>query len=239
MKRWNLGACALLLVASTFWPTARRAQEVVGHLPTESPYVDAGGKHLFALQAGWILTGNDYAGVGPKPGLMFLGRYEYDVTGPLWITGRVGLAPGLARDVKDPLVTGAARNLGERVEPLFFLDGGLSLSLTGEKAWRGLNPRLHGNLGLAASLNSNYDVGGYRFGPKFTPSWGLTIRGVTGGNWEWNADFTHIFWRMEYPGSYTDDGSTVTPTIIGDRKQNPWSGNVMLSFGITRVARRR
>lgn len=232
MNRRTLGACALLLVASPL------AAQVVGHLPTASPYEDIAGKHLFALQAGWVLPGRDPAGVGPKSGLMFIGRYEYDVAGPLWMTARSGLAPGLARNVKDPLLTGAARDLGERVEPLFFLDGGLALSLTGDKAWRGLAPRLHGNIGLVASLNSEYDVGGYRFGPKFITSWGLSMRGVTGGAWEWNADLTHALWRMQYPIAYTDDGTTADPSILGTGKKNPWNGNLMLTVGFTRVLRR-
>ena len=235
MIRRTLGALALLCVCLSAAPLAA---QVVGHLPTASPYEDLAGKHLVALQAGWILPRRDPADVGPKSGVMLIGRYEYDVTGPLWLTGRVGLAPGLARNVRDPILSGAVRELGERVEPLFFLDGGLALSLTGDKAWKGLAPRLHGNLGLVASLNSDYDVGGYRFGPKFLLSWGVSMRGVTGGVWEWNADITHAAWRMQYPVAYTDDGTTADPSILGTQRKNPWNGNVMLTVGVTRVLRR-
>ena len=231
MIRRTLGACALLLLASPFVLGA----QVVGHLPENSPFVDATGRHALSAQVGMIFPGGDPAGVGPKSGLMFIGRYEYDVPGPLWLTSRVGIAPGLERTVLDPLLTGPARVVGPRNESLFMIDGGLSLSLTGDKAWKGLAPRLHGSLGMVASLNSDYDVGGYRFGPKFMPSWGLAVRGVTQKDIEWYVDLTHALWRMNYPGSYTDDGSTTDPSIIGRGKTNPWNGNLMLTFGITRL----
>lgn len=224
-----LGACGLLLLAIP------ASAQVVGHLPAESPFQDATGRHMAALQVGFIFPGKDPGGVGPQNGLMLLGRYEYDLPGPMFLTARTGFAPGLTRNVKDPELTGAARNVGTRVEPLFLLDGGLALSLTGDKAWRGLAPRVHGNLGMVSSLNSAFDVGGYRFGPKFMPSWGVSIRGVTQKDWEWYADLTHAIWRMQYPNSYTDDGASVTPSIIGTERQNPWNGNLILTFGITRV----
>jgi hypothetical protein len=40
---------------------------------------------------------------------------------------------------------------------------------------------------------------------------------------------------MQYPNSYSDDGATVQPSIIGTGRKNPWNGNLMLTIGITRV----
>ncbi len=225
---------ALVLALPLAFPLALRAQ-IVGHLPDQSPYTDATGRHAVSLQAGFMLPGEDPAKVGPKSGLMLIGRYEYDVPGPIWLTSRVGFAPGLERTVVDPLLTGAARTVGPRRESLVMLDGGLVLSLTGNKSWKGLAPRVHANVGMIASLNSDYDVGGYRFGPKFMPSWGFAVRGVTQRDVEWYVDLTHALWRMNYPDSYTDDGSTVDPSVIGTGKTNPWNGNLMLTVGITRL----
>jgi len=237
LTRRTFGALALLLIA-VLTPAAITAQDVVGHVPVESPYQDLSGRHLAALQLGWVLPSRDPAGVGPQSGLMLIGRYEYDVSGPLLLTMRSGLAPGLVRNVKDPLLTGPLRNRGERTEPFFFLDGGLALSLTGQKAWRGLNPRLHTNIGLVTSLNSEYDLGGYRFGPKFIWSWGTSVRGVREGRYEWNADLTYALWRMQYPSTYRGDGSATDESILGDQKLNPWNGNLILTVGITRAFRR-
>lgn len=229
MIRRTLGALALLLLALPV------GAQVVGHTPESSPYQDATGRHVIGTQVGFIFPGTDPAGVGPKNGLALMARYEYDAPGPVLLMTRMAFAPGLERNIKDPLLTGAARDAGTRNESLLMFDAGMILSLTGEKSWRGLAPRLYGTLGMVSSLNASYDVGGYRFGPKFMPAYGLAIRGVREGNWEWYADFNHAFWRMQYPNSYTDDGSTVTPSIIGTGKTNPWNGNVMLTIGITRV----
>jgi hypothetical protein len=234
LTRRTFGAFALLLLSIA----PLTAQDVVGHVPAESPFRDLSGKHLTSLQVGWVLPSSDPAGVGPRSGLVVIGRYEYDVNGPLLLTVRSALAPGLVRDVKDPLLTGAARNVGERTERFFFLDGGLALCLTGEKAWRGLNPRLHTNIGMVASLNSEYDLGGYRFGPKFIWSWGGSVRGVRAGRFEWNADLTYALWRMHYPSSYGGDGSASDESILGDGALNPWNGNLILTFGVTRAFRR-
>jgi hypothetical protein len=234
LTRRTFGAFALLLFSIA--PLA--AQDVVGHVPTESPFQDLIGKHLTSLQIGWILPSKDPADVGPRSGLMLIGRYEYDITGPLLLTARAGLAPSLERAVKDPILTGPLRDAGARTEPLFFLDGGLALSLTGEKAWRGLNPRVHTNFGIVNSLNSEYDIGGYRFGPKFMWSWGTSIRGVRPGRYEWNADLTYALWRMQYPSSYGGDGSDTDESIIGDARKNPWNGNLILTIGLTRASRR-
>ena len=130
---------------------------------------------------------------------------------------------------------GPQRNVGTRRDPLLFLDGGLSASLTGEKAWKGIAPRVFTNIGIIGSMNPDYDIGQYRFGPKFTFSYGLNIRGVTGKDWEWRADLTRLSYRMNYPGSYTADGSTIDESIIGDARQNPWTSQTMLTFGIARL----
>jgi hypothetical protein len=67
------------------------------------------------------------------------------------------------------------------------------------------------------------------------PSWGFAVRGVTQRDIEWYVDLTHALWRMNYPGEYTDDGSTADPSIIGTGKTNPWNGNLMLTVGLTRL----
>jgi hypothetical protein len=235
--RRTLGAFAplpaLFLAASLAQPLA--AQEVVGHLPDASPYSDATGRHNFTLGTGWIAPGRDPAGVSPHSGMLFLGIYEFDVPGPLLLTGRGGYAPWLRRDVKDPVFTGALQDAGEWPEPLFFFDAGLALSLTGDKAWRGLKPRAHTGIGGIASLQPDYDVGGYQFGPKLMLSYGFGTRYLVNRRYELDVDLTHAFWRMQYPGAYGDDESSVTPSLVGSGKLNPWNGNLMLTVSLTRV----
>lgn len=230
MTRRILGACALLLCLA---PAA--SAQLVGHLPAESPFTDATGRHVAALGLGLFIGDRDPAGVAPKSGLMLMGRYEYDVPGPLVLVTRGGLVPGAERNVKDPLFAGALRNAGTRNETLGFVDWGLALNLTGDKAWNRYQPRVHGTMGAITSFNSDFDVGNYRFGPKLMLSWGLGLRRVTAGEWEWTLDLTHALYRMSYPVSYTDQPTSASPSIIGTGKTNPWSGNLFLTVSLNRV----
>jgi hypothetical protein len=220
----------LLLVGA-----APLSAQVVGHLPSESPFTDATGRHTLSGYLGHMSSVNDPAGVGPKSSLLVALEYEYDFPSAFLLTTRVGMAPFAERNVLDPLFTGPQRNLGTRAEPLVFIDGGISASLTGEKAWHGVAPRIFTNVGFIGSTNGDFDIGQYRFGPKFTFSYGVNLRGVTGKDWEWRADLSRLVYRIGYPGSYTGDGGVGDESIIGTGRQNPWTSQTMLSIGIARL----
>lgn len=229
MTRFILGTALLCAVA-----LPARAQ-LIGHPPAESPYRDALGKHSVTLHLGWLSTADDPAGVGPQSAPMIIGRYEYATVGPFAVTARLGVAPTSERNVKDPLFSGPLRDLGTRQEPLLLFDGGVVLNLTGDKTWRGIQPRVHTNFGLINSLNNDWDVGPYRFGPKFVMSYGTSLRVVRSQSFEWHFDLTHAFWRMNYPTSYRTGVGIQEPSLIGNRSSNPWTGNIILSVGVSRV----
>lgn len=210
----------------------------VGYPPDESPYEDLRGRHAVSLLPGWFINGGDPAGVGPRNGLMVSGRYELFLTGPLWFITGVSYAPGLERTVKDPEVSPELRIVGTDEENLLLLDAGLALNLTGNKSWHRLAPRVHASLGLASSLGSSYDIGGYRFGNKFLFQWGMGTRIVTGSAWEVSADLSHLLWKMSYPDTYGGDGSASDESILGTGRLGPWQGNLRLSIGVTRYFKR-
>jgi hypothetical protein len=223
--------CALLIAAAL----PLRAQ-VVGHLPSESPFTDAFGRHIVSGYLGYLGSVDDPAGVGPKGGVLLALTYDYDFPSAFYLTTRVGIAPSTERAVLDPLFTGPQRNLGTQREPLLVADFGLGASLTGEKAWRGITPRVVGSFGYIGTTDPDYDIGQYRFGSKFTLSTGLNIRGVTGKRWEWRADLTRSFYRMNYPGLYRG-GSAIggSDPILTRGPKNPWTGQTFLAIGIARV----
>lgn len=225
----SIFAFAFLCLASPI------AAQVVGHLPEESPFTDAAGRHVWAGYLGYLTSVDDPAGVGPKGGLTLALQYEYDFPSAFLLTGRAGVVPFSERNVIDPLFTGPQRNFGTRDEALMFIDGGLSWALTGEKAWRGIAPRLFTNVGLLSAVNPDYDIGQYRFGPKFTASFGLNLRGVTGRDWEWRAELSRVAYRINYPNSYGGDGSETDDSVLGAGRKNPWTPQTMLSIGIARV----
>lgn len=224
---------ALAPLAGAIAPVASLGAQV-GYPPSESPYRDLQGRQVFTIAPGWIMPGDDPAGVGPGSGLMVSGRYELFLTGPLWLVSRIGYAPGLERTIKDPEVTGAARIVGAKDEPLVLADVGFGLNLTGNKSWHRITPRVLGSLGMVSTFDSEYDLGEYRFGTKFVVSYGLGARISTGSAWEINTEFTHMFWQMKYPDSYGGDGSATDESIIGRGKLAPWQGNFMLSIGLSR-----
>lgn len=224
-----------LLAALVLAIAAPASAQVVGHLPEESPFSDANGRHIVSLYMGYLSSLNDPAGVGPSGGVIFVGRYDYDFASAFFLTTRLSLAPFGERNVLDPLFEGAERDAGTRKEPLFLLDVGLGLSLTGEKAWKGIAPRVFTNLGVIASQNSDYDIGQYRFGPKLNLSYGLNVRRVSGSAWEWYAEISRMHYRMNYPGTYTEDGTTTTNSILGNNRRTPWVGQNILSIGVARV----
>src|SRR5690606_39937779 len=102
------------------------------------------------------------------------------------------------------------------------------------RSWKGITPRVIGNIGYLGTTDPDYDIGQYRFGSKFTMSMGLNIRGVTGKRWEWRADLTRSFYRMNYPATYRGGPSNGGNAIVTG-PSNPWTGQTFLSVGIARV----
>lgn len=206
----------------------------VGHAPAASPYEDLRGKQAVTLSVGYLVPSGDPAGIGPRNGQMFTGRYELLLSGPLWLVTRVGYAPGLDRTVKDPEAAPGLRVVGTVTEPLYLIDAGFGLNVTGNKSWHGIAPRVTGTLGAVTTLKSAFDVGGYRFGTKFAVSYGIGARIATGSAWEVNTDFSHMLWKLNYPSAYGGDGTADDDSILGGGKLGPWQGSLLMTVGITR-----
>jgi hypothetical protein len=230
IRRTLLIACAILLIA----PGAPSLAAQVGHTPENSPYQDLRGRQALTLTAGALAPGGDPAGVGPRSGMQVSLRYELLLTGPLWLQARTTYAPRLERTYKDPLVGGAARDLGTSTRPFAALEAGFGMNLTGNKSWRGIVPQLHGAFGWATGGTTQLDPGGYAFGNKFTVSYGVGVRIPTGNRWEISADATHLFWKYSYPVDYGPNGAAGTNAIIPSGTLSPWKGNLLLNVGMSR-----
>lgn len=225
----------LVLAAIIAAPLGAPLGAQVGHTPESSPYEDLRGKQALTFFTGAIAPGGDPAGVGPRSGLQLSARYELLLTGPLWLHVRATYAPRLDRTVKDPVLIGAARDIGTSQRPLAAIESGFGLNLTGNKSWHRVTPQLHGALGFVTGGTKAFDAGGYRFGNKFTVSYGLGLRVVTGREWEFQADVTHLFWKYNYPNDYRVSSSSVVNTsILQGGPLAPWQGNAVLSIGMSR-----
>ena len=206
----------------------------VGHLPTESPFEDLRGKQALTFATGILAMAGDPAGVAPRSGPVISMRYELLLTGPLWVQTRVTYAPRLERTYKDPLFTGTENYDGTSRRPLTIADLGFALNLTGNKSWNRVAPQFHTALGVVSGGTHRFDVGGYRFGTKFTVNYGFSARYVTGAAWEWHGDLTHQFWKYQYPDAYRNEDSANPEPILDTRSLSHWRGNLQLSFGVSR-----
>src|SRR5678815_5011988 len=128
-------------------------------------------------------------------------RYSIRMGGPAYATARLAGA-SLKRNVLDPQVGGAARNLGTESIPVLFADVALELQLTGFKTWHGFAPVVNGGLGLTADLKGKTDVGRYRFGQPFSLVFGPGLKYFRGGRWSARLDWSNQVYRIHYPDSY-------------------------------------
>lgn len=208
--------------------------QVVGHTPENSPFEDLRGRQALTFLTGMIAPGGDPAGVGPRSGMQLSARYELLLTGPLWLQARATYAPSLDRTVKDPVLAGAARNIGTSTRPLAALEAGFGLNLTGNKSWHRVVPQVHTGFGWVTGGTNEFDVGGYKFGNKFTASYGFGLRIPTGNKWEVSLDATHLFWKYVYPEDYGPTGVAGANSIIQTGGLTPWKGNLMLNVGMSR-----
>lgn len=223
-------AAAIVLAALA----APSIQAQVGYTPEQSPYQDLRGRQGLTITTGVLAPGGDPAGVGPRTGMQLSVRYELLLTGPLWLQARTTYAPRLERTYKDPLISGAGRDLGTSTRPFAALEAGFGLNLTGNKSWRGIVPQVHGAFGWATGGTAQADPGGYRFGNKFTVSYGLGLRIPTGREWEVSTDLTHLFWKYSYPEDYGPNGAAGNNALVPSGTLSPWKGNLLLNVGMTR-----
>ena len=209
---------------------ARPVVAQVGHDPSTSPYEDLRGRQAATIGIGTIAPGRDPAGVAARSGLMLTGRYDLQLTRPLWFFTRIGVAPSLERPIKDPLFSDAQRDAGTERHPLVLTEVGLNMNLTGNKSWRRIVPQVHGAIGFVTDGNTKFDLGGYKFGSAFTISYGLGARVTTGQAWELHADLTRVHWKYSYPDAY---GAGSDP-LVSRGRLGPWVGNAVMQIGVSR-----
>ena len=204
----------------------------VGHLPSNSPYLDIPWKQSIGIFAGGFDTGRDPAGVGPQPGWLAGIRYDLLIGGPVSLVGRLGAAPTSHR-VLDPTRPAATRHIGDESSQLMVADLGLAMNLTGRKSFHRIVPVVSGGVGIVSDFRGTPDKAGYRFGTRFALNWGLGVRYHTEGRWEPRFDFSNSLWQLQYPTTYGEGPSDGSPAIVKNAKKSPWMGNHLWSMGLS------
>jgi hypothetical protein len=202
----------------------------VGHRPDRSPFEDVRLGQSLTLLAGWFMPGRDLAGVAPRAGTLGEVRYDIGVGGPASLFARYGIARG-ERDVLLPERPRATRVFETRPVSTHSVDAGLDIALTGAKTWHRLVPSLFGGAGLVGDF-AKADTGGYRFGNKFTITWGGSLRFLPRRGVQLRADLTNRVFQYDYPDRYFVKGADTTSILSDTRRRSVWRGNWGASAGV-------
>jgi hypothetical protein len=201
----------------------------VGYPPEKSPFTDLEFKQEITALSGWFSASRDPAGVAPKGGPLIGARYDIRLGGPAYFTARAAYVNS-KRDILDPTKPKATRLLRSQQWPLWLMDVGLTMNLTGQKSYHGLVPLTTFGLGVAADWKRP-DKSGYKFGTTFALSFGAGVRWIKGERLQLRADLTDHLYNVGYPGSFfqaASDGSTVLPR---GHAESVWKHNAAVTLG--------
>lgn len=225
-------AIALALIAGT-------ASAQVGYPPRQSPYRDLRETMEFTLYSGYYRAKKDPARVAPVSGPMLGAHYQWRAGGPAHLTVDLARVES-ERRVLDPEKTGSCvisdvdcKSAGVYRWPLYALDGGLAMALTGERSFLRMVPEVKAGLGVVTDFHSQPDVGTFGFGTRFALTWGAGLRVLPGGQYSFRADISNRLYTVKYPVTYyvpADDGSVI---FTGQQNRTAWLNNPAFTIGVS------
>ena len=219
------------LVPSLLLFAASNIQAQVGHLPDRSPYRDQSLGQTLSILGGQLLVNRDPADVAPKSAPLFGARYDVGVGGPSVMYVRYLVSSSERRSLL-PSELPETRVSGTPSVMMHIVDLGLDVSLTGRKSWNNLMPSLAGGIGIVSDFRSA-DVGGYKFGTKFSVSYGAALRFAPPGRFSYRLDLTNFYWQYQYPDAYFVPPATgEAPILTNVKDRNKWKNNWGVTAGI-------
>ena len=222
MKAFSLAALALFVASPVL------AQ--VGHDPESSPYRDLEYRQELTPYGGYARARVDPAGVHPQSAAMAGLRYEVYLGGPVSFT--TDLSEVFSdRTVLDPTKPRAQRLVGTETTPVYGLDVGIALGLTGRKSWHRLAPQVRAGLGVVHSAAED-ESDGYKFGTPFAITFGGGLKFVTGGRLQLRADVGERLFKQKYPDSYYKTASDNT-AVLTTTPRSIWTNHTLLTLGVS------
>jgi hypothetical protein len=222
VKALSLAALALLVASPLL------AQ--VGYDPASSPYEDLEYRQQLTPYGGYSFARVDPAGVIPQDAAITGLRYELYLGGPVSLTSDLS-AMFSERTVIDPTQPRASRVLGTEKAPVYALDLGLALGLTGRKSWHHLTPQVRAAVGVLTSRAAD-DSSGYKFGTPFAINFGAGLKFVTGGRLQLRADVGERLFKQKYPDSYYRTASDNT-AVLTDTPRSYWTNHGIVTLGVS------
>jgi hypothetical protein len=220
VKAFSFAALALIIASPLL------AQ--VGHDPATSPFEDLEYRQELTPYGGYSFSRSDPAGVTPQDASIAGLRYEVYLGGPVSLTSDLS-AMFSNRTVIDPKQPRVSRVVGTESAPVYGLDLGLALGLTGRKSWHHLAPQVRTAIGILAS-NGSEDAGGYKFGTPFAISCGAGLKFVTGGRLQLRADVGERLFKQKNPDAYYGLASDNT-AVLTSTPRSYWTGHGLLTLG--------
>jgi hypothetical protein len=222
----------LFFLGFTTVATTAGAQVSVGYPPEKSPYRDLEFHQEFTAFGGYFNAAEDRAGVAPKAAPMGGVRYEVTVGGPMQLVARFAEALS-ERNVIDPAKPLASRNLGSQSWPVYLVDFGLSLNLTGQRSWHGIVPVTYLGAGVATDGGKKVAADPYRLGTPFAISYGAGLRFVPGGRFQIRADAGSYMYQIKYPAGYYIKASDDTQVLPDSQSKSFWKRNGAYTLGVS------
>lgn len=226
----SLVACAL---APVLMSTPLAAQTIIGRSPAESPYRDVQPSQHLTILGGYFHTQHDEIGATPRSGALFGLRYDLPVSGPAEFYAR-GQRVSSHRLAFDPTLPSASRSLGDQSVPLYIVDLGFALNLTGQKSWHGIIPVIGFGLGVAsASEPSTAGKDPYKFGTQFAITTDAGLRIVPGNSFELRLMVGNTLYQNHYPaGYYVTPIAGTAPLLTANTSRSGYRANLSYTAGL-------
>jgi len=222
-----------LAVAASFAalvaPAVVRGQ--VGYMPNRSPYEDLVTEQSLSLSVGRLATNSDPANVRPKSSAFYSLLYTLPVGGPASLFVKYGIAPS-KRNLFNPENPAKTRLLRTPSVTTHMINIGLDVSMTGQKTFHRFMPSLTGGIGLANDF-AKADTGAYRFGTKFSFSYGAALKYFLRNGWALRADVSNNVWQYQYPDLYFVKTADTTSILTDTKSRSAWRSNWALTAGVS------
>ncbi len=219
----------LALIAAT---TPAAAQVSVGYPPAASPYRDLEYHQELTVFGGYFNAARDPAGTAPKAAPIAGIRYEANVGGPAQLVVRFAEARS-DRNVIDPTQPEESRSLGTRTWPVYLVDFGMSLNLTGQRSFHGLVPVTYVGVGVATDAGKKVAEDPFRLGTTFAFSLAGGLRFVPGGRFQMRLDAGTYMYQIKYPAAYYILASDNTAALGPSQAKSFWKRNGVYTFGVS------
>lgn len=210
---------ALLLTGTSMAVTAVVAQD--SGLAISTPYTEIrNGRYIEAI-GGRIFGDGGPIPVAPQDGNVYGGRVVFRARNTVQLAFGAWTA-GTERFIVNADDSVATRVSGPVPQRLTAGEASVQMNLTGGKRWHAFGPFVGIGLGLVRGTSSPAaDTSTYSFGTKFffVPNVGTRI--FLGQRAYAKVEARALFWKIKYPGSYTDEPASQPGTVDSPNAVNP------------------